>query len=110
MSAFRVMWLVVMFDLPTRTKQERRRYRWLSSFLEKQSYVRLQYSVYAKVFRSGESANYGKKRLREFLETNVKEGNVRMMIFTDAQFSRMEIVVGTPSLQEEIVQPTLFDF
>lgn len=110
MSAFRIMWVIVMFDLPTQTKKDRKRYRWFAKHLDAESYVRLQYSVYAKVFNSVESANHGKKRLRNFLNTNVKNGNVRMLMFTDAQFGKMEIIIGEASSQEEIVQPTLFDF
>ncbi|WP_457593373.1 CRISPR-associated endonuclease Cas2 [Hydrogenimonas sp.] len=101
---------MVMFDLPTLTKKDRKRYRWLARHLDAESYVRIQYSVYAKVFNSFESANHGKKRLKDFLKTNVKKGNVRIVMFTDAQFGKMEIVVGEVSTQEEITQPNLFDF
>jgi len=110
MSAFRIMWLVVMFDLPTQTKKDRKRYRWFSGHLDVESYIRLQYSVYAKVFNSLESANYGKKRLRNFIKTNVKNGNIRILMFTDAQFGKMEIIIGEQSSQEEITKQTLFDF
>jgi CRISPR-associated protein Cas2 len=110
MSAFRIMWLIVMFDLPTRTKKDRKRYRWLSRYLERECYIRLQYSVYVKVFNSVESANHGKKRLKEFLRTNVKKGNVRIMKFTDYQFEKMEVIIGEKSTQEKATQPTLFDF
>ena len=110
MSAYRIMWLIVMFDLPTKTAKERKQYRWLSKYLESKTYIRLQYSVYAKVFNSVQSANYGKKRLKEFLRTNVKNGNVRILMFTDAQFGKMEIIIGEKSTQEEISQKTLFDF
>ena len=110
MSAFRIMWVVIMFDLPTQTKKDRKRYRWLSQYLDKEGFLRLQYSVYAKVFNSLQSANHGKKRMKEFLRVNVKKGNVRMLLFTDAQFGKMEIVVGEQSTQEEISQPSLFDF
>ena len=104
------MWLVIMFDLPTQTKKDRKRYRWLSRYLDKEGFIRLQYSVYAKVFNSLQSANHGKKRMKEFLRTNVKKGNVRMLLFTDAQFGNIEIVVGEQSTQEESSQPSLFDF
>lgn len=110
MSAFRIMWLMVMFDLPTQSKKDRKLYRWFTRYIDAQGYVRLQYSVYAKVFNSLESANHGKKRLRNFLERNIKRGNVRMILFTDAQFARMEIVIGEQSLQEEVTQKSLFDF
>jgi len=110
MSAFRIMWVVVMFDLPTKSKKDRKRYRWLSQYLEKETYVRLQYSVYAKVFSSVESAVSGKKRFKEFLEINVKKGNVRFLMFTDSQFAKMEVIIGEPSKDEEVTQLTLFDF
>jgi len=110
MSAFRIMWIVVMFDLPTKSKKDKKRYRWLSQYLEKESYTRLQYSVYAKVFSSANSALHGKRRFKDFLELNIKKGNVRFLMFTDFQFSKMEIVIGEPSKQEEIIQPNLFDF
>ena len=99
-----------MFDLPTQTKKDRKRYRWLSRYLDKEGFIRLQYSVYAKVFNSLQSANHGKKRMKEFLRVNVKKGNIRMLLFTDAQFGKMEIIVGEQSTQEKISQPTLFDF
>ncbi|BCD68551.1 CRISPR-associated protein Cas2 [Nitratiruptor sp. YY09-18] len=104
------MWLIVMFDLPTTSKKDRKRYRWLFNYLDKEGYIRLQYSVYGKVFNSLQSANYGKKRLKDFLKINIKKGNVRMFLMTDAQFGKMEIVVGEQSSQEEIVQQLLFDF
>lgn len=110
MSQFKIMWLVVMFDLPTQTKKDRKRYRWFVRYLDREGYTRLQYSVYAKVFNSTESVNYGKKRLKLFLEANVKKGNVRMIGFTDAQFGKMEIVVGEQSTQEKVTQLSLFDF
>ena len=104
------MWLVVMFDLPTQTKKERKCYRWLFRHLDAQSYIRLQYSVYAKVFSSLESANHGKKRLKNFIKTNIKKGNIRMMMLTDIQFGKMEIIMGEQSVQEKTTQLSLFDF
>jgi len=104
------MWLVVMFDLPTKTKQDKKRYRWLGQYLSKEGYVRLQYSIYAKVFNSVESANFGKKRLKEFLKINIKKGNVRILMFTDAQFGKMDIIIGEQSNQEKVIQQSLFDF
>jgi len=104
------MWLVVMFDLPTQTKKDRKRYRWLYQYLQKQGYIRLQYSVYAKVFSSVGSAVNGKKRLKEFLKINIKNGNVRFLMFTDAQFANMEVIIGKPTKEEKYIQKSLFDF
>ena len=104
------MWLIVMFDLPTQTKKDRKRYRWFVNFLDKQGFIRLQYSVYAKAFNSYESATHGKRRIKEFLHFNVKHGNVRLMMLTDVQFGKMELIVGAPTEQEKAEQLSLFDF
>jgi len=101
MSSFRIMWLMIMFDLPTTTKKDRKRYQWFHKELEKEGYMMLQYSVYGKIFSSSDSANYGKKRIKDFVERNIKHGNIRMLLFTDKQFANMEIIIGQESIEEE---------
>lgn len=101
MSAFRIMWLMLMFDLPTKTKKQRKRYHWFHKELEKEGYSMLQYSVYGKIFSSAESATLGKKRMREFVKKNVKNGNIRMLTFTDKQFAAMEIIIGEKTIEED---------
>ena len=101
MGAFRIMWLMLMFDLPTKTKKQRRKYIWLHKELEKEGFIMLQYSVYAKNFSSTESANIGKKRIKEFIKHNIKNGNIRLLMFTDKQFGAMEIIIGEKSIEEE---------
>ncbi len=95
------MWLMIMFDLPTTTKKDRKRYQWFHKELEKEGYMMLQYSVYGKIFSSSDSANYGKKRIKDFVERNIKHGNIRMLLFTDKQFANMEIIIGQESIEEE---------
>lgn len=101
MSAFRVMWLMLMFDLPTKSKKDKKRYHWFHKELEKEGYHRLQYSVYGKIFSSFDSANYGKKRIKEFVKKNIKHGNIRILVFTDKQFAAMDIIIGEPSVEEK---------
>jgi len=100
MSAFRIMWLLLMFDLPTQTKTQRRRYRWFHKELEVEGYNMLQYSVYGKIFSSTESANLGKKRIKDFVKKNIKNGNIRLLMFTDKQFASMDIIIGEKSEEE----------
>jgi len=92
---------MIMFDLPTTTKKDRKRYQWFHKELEKEGYMMLQYSVYGKIFSSSDSASHGKKRIKEFVERNIKHGNIRMLLFTDKQFSNMEIIIGEESTEEE---------
>jgi len=101
MSAFKIMWVLVMFDLPTKTKKDRKKYQWFSKLLAKEHYIRLQYSVYAKVFNTPESAELGKKRVREFISINIKKGNIRLMAFTDKQFAKMELITGEVTQEED---------
>ena len=110
MSSFKVMWLMLMFDLPTQTKKQKKRYTWFRQELRKEGYMMLQYSVYGKIFSSVESANLGKKRIKDFVYKNVKSGNIRLLLFTDRQFASMEIVIGKKAEEEknEPVQLLLF--
>ncbi|WP_434580676.1 CRISPR-associated endonuclease Cas2 [Sulfurimonas sp. NW15] len=101
MSSFRVMWLMIMFDLPTKSKKDKKRYHWFHKELEKEGYMMLQYSVYGKIFASSDSAKYGKKRIKDFVDRNIKHGNIRILMFTDKQFSSMEIIIGEESIEEK---------
>lgn len=101
MSAFRIMWLMLMFDMPTKTKKQRKSYHWFHKELEIEGYMMIQYSVYGKIFSSVESANLGKKRIKEFVKKNIKNGNIRILMFTDKQFSAMDILIGEKSIEED---------
>jgi CRISPR-associated protein Cas2 len=95
------MWLMLMFDLPTKTKKLRKKYHWFHDELEKEGFMMIQYSVYGKIFSSPESASYGRKRIKEFIDKNIKHGNIRMIMFTDKQFSNMDIIIGEQSAEEK---------
>ena len=101
MSAFRIMWLLLMFDLPTKTKKQRKRYHWFHAELEKEGYSMIQYSVYGKIFSSVESANLGKKRIKDFIKANIKNGNIRLLMFTDKQFAAMDLIIGEKTVEED---------
>jgi len=101
MSSFKIMWVMLMFDLPTKSKKDRKRYHWFHDELEKEGYMMLQYSVYGKIFSSVESSNHGKKRIKEFINKNIKNGNIRILTFTDKQFSNMDIIIGEESVEEK---------
>lgn len=85
------MWLMVMFDLPTMSSEERSDYRQFHDFLLTEGFVRLQYSVYARHCASDENATVHSQRVREALPP---EGEVRLMSLTDKQFSRMQVYFG----------------
>ena len=100
MSAYKFMWTMVMFDMPTETKKDKKKYRWFRGRLIKEGYIMMQYSIYIKSYHSYESAMHSKKKLKEFIKVNILKGSIRVMLFTDKQFSNMDIIVGTQKKSE----------
>lgn len=83
-SAFRLMWMMVMFDLPVTTRQERKQATQFRKFLLDQGFEMSQFSVYFRF--CGDRSNiepYVKK-----IKKNVPfKGKVSLLFFTDKQFS-----------------------
>lgn len=89
-------WLMVCFDLPVGTKQERKRATDFRKFLLDDGYDMVQFSVYARpcvTFARQET------HLRR-LELNVPcEGSVRAIFITRAQWERMYSIMGKPAVE-----------
>ena len=90
-GGYRTMWLIVLFDLPTATSEERADYRHFHDFLLDDGFVRLQFSVYARHCASEENAEVHRRRLHSALPP---DGEVRLMSMTDKQFGRMKVFHG----------------
>ena len=95
------MWVMIMFDMPTDTKKAKRKYRYLRTKLLKEGYIMMQFSIYIRSFHSYEAALNGKKKIKDFIATNTLKGKIRLILFTDKQFSNMDIIVGTKSEEEK---------
>lgn len=94
----RFMWMLVFFDLPVGTKEERRRATQFRNFLKNDGYDMIQWSVYARACR-GES---GRKTHQDRLKRNLpNRGSVRCLTITDRQYGKMAFMVGKPSAQEQ---------
>lgn len=85
------MWVIVMFDLPTATPEERSRYRLFHDFIIEDGFSRMQYSVYIRHCASEDNAMVHMKRVRTALPPN---GEVRILCITDKQFGRMQVFNG----------------
>lgn len=79
------MWLIIFFDLPTRTKQQRKQYTTFRKILLKDGFQMLQYSVYARPCPSEENTDVHLHRIKKILPP---EGHIRAIKFTDKQFER----------------------
>lgn len=90
-SGIKAMWLMVMFDLPVKSKTERREYSRFRKYLLKEGMVQLQFSVYAKFCSSRENAE---KYYRYIKMVVPPEGHVRLLMITDKQFGEMVSLFG----------------
>ena len=90
-GGYRTMWLIVLFDLPTATADERTDYRHFHDFLIDDGFNRLQFSVYARHCASEENAGVHSQRIKAALPP---DGEVRLMTLTDKQFERMTVFHG----------------
>jgi len=85
------MWVIVLFDLPTDTKEARRQYTVFRKFLLEDGFLMMQYSVYFRHCASNENAQVHIKRVKSNLPP---DGEVRIIQITDKQFGRIEVYYG----------------
>lgn len=89
--SYRFMRVIVLFDLPTLTSNDRKAYRTFRKFLITNGFLMLQESVYSKLALNGTVAN----RVIRNVEKNVPDkGLVQMLTVTEKQFSKMTYLVG----------------
>ena len=87
-SEYRIMWVLVLFDLPTDTKKERKAYAQFRKKLLLDGFTMFQFSIYLRHCPSAENADVHIKRVKSFLPQLGKVGILRI---TDKQFGEMEI-------------------
>jgi len=94
------MRLLLFFDLPMNTKDERRIYSKFRKYLISNGFNMLQFSVYAKIFPNRISLF----QYIEGLKRNIPlKGAIRIMAVTEKQYEKMFIMVGGKSIQEETI-------
>ncbi len=97
-SGFRAMWVWVLFDIPVRTKPQRKAATAFRNHLVRDGFTMMQYSVYIRPSPSEENAEVHAERARQALPTL---GSVRVLLITDKQFSRMRCFDGKKSEEPE---------
>jgi len=92
------VWLFVMFDLPTFTKEHRKAASRYRKELLKDGFSMMQYSVYYRHCVSAEHAEVHSKYLSAQVPA---EGEVRFITITDKQFAKMRIIQGKKLTEPE---------
>lgn len=90
-SEYRIMWILVFFDLPTETKKERKAASNFRKTLIKDGFTMFQYSIYVRHCASMENAEVHIKRTKRELP---EYGDVGIMYITDKQFGKIELFHG----------------
>jgi CRISPR-associated protein Cas2 len=90
-NQYRLMWVMVFFDLPVTTKKDTKNYRKFVDVLEKDGFTRFQYSIFIRHCPSMANAEVHIKRIKMNLPP---KGHVCILHFTDKQFGMMEVFLS----------------
>lgn len=85
-KGLKFMWMMVMFDLPTETKEERSKATGFRNFLLDSGFAMAQYSVYMRFVGTKENSI---KYLNSVKNHNPGTGSVSILLFTDYQFGEI---------------------
>jgi CRISPR-associated protein Cas2 len=86
LTGYRLMWLMVIFDLPMGTKSERRAATRFRNFLLDQGFAMSQFSVYMRFCGGKDQAEAHTKRIERSLP---RTGLVQVLGFTDKQYENI---------------------
>ncbi len=90
-SEYRIMWILVFFDLPTETKKDKKAYANFRKNLQKDGFTMFQFSIYVRHCASMENAQVHIRRVKAILP---EYGQVGIMCITDKQFGSIELFYG----------------
>jgi CRISPR-associated protein Cas2 len=96
LNEYRIMWVLVFFDLPTETDADRKVYTRFRKELLKDGFTMFQFSIYLRHCASAENAQVHIKRVKEKLPA---KGQVGILSITDKQFGMMELFIGKKEVE-----------
>lgn len=91
LSEYRIMWILVFFDLPTETKKDKKRYVDFRKNLQRDGFTMFQFSIYVRHCASSENAEVHLKRVKSFLP---EYGKIGLLTITDKQFANIQLFFG----------------
>lgn len=91
LSGYRLMWMMVMFDLPTMSKAERKEYTRFRNYLLDSGFSMSQYSVYFRLVSSKERVKGFERKIADQLPV---AGKVQIITITDKQYENIKSFYG----------------
>ena len=98
MSSDKFMRLLVFFDLPVKTKEERSQATKFRNFLVSDGFYMIQFSLYGRVCPTIENAKMHEDRIKLHLPN---QGSIRSMIITEKQYSNVNILLGNKKKKDK---------
>ena len=86
LNGYRLMWMMVLFDLPVMTKAERSAATKFRNFLLDQGFEMSQFSVYMRFCSGKEQAEAMTRRVEK---STPSTGKVHIVYFTDKQYENI---------------------
>lgn len=104
---YRYMRAIILFDLPTETKENRRDATRFRNYLLDDGFDMLQYSVYTRICPDRDNAEMHLSRIKQVAPDS---GSIRMLMLTENQFTNMKIISGEKTTQEKHNVPAQMAF
>lgn len=89
--SYKYMRVLVFFDLPTLTSENKREYVRFRKYLVKNGFLMLQESVYSKLALN---SVVSKSIMENVRKNKPLEGLIQMLCITEKQYAKMEYVLG----------------
>jgi CRISPR-associated protein Cas2 len=89
LNSYRNMWIIVMYDLPTETAEQRKNAATFRKKILKLGFMMFQFSVYIRHEPSFEHVEVTKNKVHKI---QPPEGELGIFYFTDKQFGKTEII------------------
>ena len=91
------MRLIIMFDLPTYTTEDKKCYTKFRKNLIHLGFNMIQYSIYTRIIKNNDDANKYIQHIKYILPS---KGSIRLLKITEKQYANMSILLGNKSSNE----------
>lgn len=98
-TGWKMMWMIVMFDLPTNTKSQRRAATKFRQYLLDNGFVMTQYSIYLRLLSGKDKARSVERKIGMAVP---KEGSIQILCITDKQYENIKSYHGRTIMQNEM--------
>lgn len=101
------MRLIVMFDLPVKTRKQAKAATAFRNFLLKDGYYMVQYSIYVRICNGQDSVETHKNRIKSAIPN---DGSIRLLTITEKQYENIEILLGKKTKYDNNANYELISF